>query len=294
MNFGVNLNTYKYIPDVQGEQCPSQRALLQQFLRQRGASSILTAIEERKLRPNHEAALVLGDMGFRVFPLNGKLPALKGYQAAATADPAQIDQWWTQFPVANVGAMVFNGEVVVDIDPRNRGNDTWDKLNRGFTLPQTLTTRTSRGGRHLRFKLPYNLPLRGTAGPGIDLKNSRQYTVMPGSTHPVTGEPYLWETLSEVAMLPDHLVSAVFKPHRNPGKSSHPTVHNLGRGLLRAMAEAQDGQRNNVLFWAGCRAYEDNLNIEDTLVAIALEKGLHLPEIEKTLASAKTTVMEVR
>lgn len=254
----------------------------------------MTRIATRdKLSPRHKAALELAQLGFRVFPLNGKLSIFKGYQDEATSDPDKINWWWYQMPFSNIGGMVFNGHVVIDVDPRNGGNDTWQELNEGCDLPTTLTARTSRGGHHLWFKLPYNLPLRGKAGPGIDLKNSRQLTVLPGSIHPITGEPYRWETMDSVAMLPDHLIRTVFKSSWNPKKKAHTFVGKDGSALLRTLAGAREGERNNLLFWVGCRAHEIGLDLNEDLLEVALDIGLDLPEIEGTLESARNAVLGV-
>jgi hypothetical protein len=48
-----------------------------------------------------------------------------------------------------------------------------------------------------------------------------------------------------------------------------------GAGLLRKVAEATEGNRNNSLFWAACRAGEDGIldQIEDQLIAAAMSAG---------------------
>ena len=75
----------------------------------------------------------------------------------------QIERWWTRWPTANIGARVFKGHVVVDIDPRNGGTDTWAELTDGHHLPTTLTTRTGSGGLHYWFKrIGFNRQLLGS------------------------------------------------------------------------------------------------------------------------------------
>lgn len=255
--------------------------------------SDLPTLSERNLSRQHRAALLLASCGFRVFPLNGKIPIFKGYQTDATTKEEKINWWWYQRPFSNIGGMVFQGHVVIDIDPRNGGDDTWGRLNEGFALPPTLTARTSRGGRHLWFKLPYDLPPRGQAGPGIDLKNSRQFTVLPGSVHERTGDLYRWGTVKPVAMLPDHLIRTVLRLPTKPKKRAPSSAQRGGSGLLRTLADAREGERNSTLFWASCRAYENGLDIDDDLTDVALNLGLELSEIEGTLQSAQITVLGV-
>src|SRR5688500_18269260 len=96
-----------------------------------------------------EIALTYAARGWRVFPLHfvmpndacscskgaacpekarGKHPRTKHGHNDATTDEKTIRQWWSQWPNANIG--IRTGEVsnllVVDIDPRNGGDRTWD------------------------------------------------------------------------------------------------------------------------------------------------------------------------
>jgi RepB DNA-primase from phage plasmid len=58
-------------------------------------------------------------------------------------------------------------------------------------------------------------------------------------------------------------------------------------GLVTAVAEAQQGNRNAILFWAACTAREDGLDAREELHHAALEAGLGEFEIERTLDSAE-------
>lgn len=236
----------------------------------------------------HSEALQLAHRGFNVMPLAGKVPLLHDWPTRATSDSTQIDLWWSETPDANIGAKVFKGHVVVDIDPRNGGDQTWEQLNQGHSLPATLTTLTGSGGQHYWYKLPYDRPVKGKAGAGIDLKSSTGQVVMPGSIHPDTGYLYRWQTFTEVALLPDHLFSSVY---RLPSVSrSRSPKGKRSAGLLRRVASAVKGERNNVLFWAACRALEDGQDLEDQLREAATGIGLDEGEIERTLNSARMTV----
>jgi hypothetical protein len=61
-------------------------------------------------------------------------------------------------------------------------------------------------------------------------------------------------------------------------------------GLVRAVETAQPGKRNDVLFWAACRAAEldgaDPAAVTAALVAAALTAGLAEREARRTIASA--------
>ena len=47
----------------------------------------------------------------------------------------EIKRWWSRWPNANIGALVGDGLVVVDIDPRNGGRDT--VVGVGIRPPET-------------------------------------------------------------------------------------------------------------------------------------------------------------
>lgn len=240
--------------------------------------------------PRHAAALQLAEQGFKIMPLAGKVPLLSGWPKHATHDIEQVDLWWKEYPEANIGAKVFDGHVVMDIDPRNGGDETWEEMNQGQTLPETLTTLTGSGGRHFWYKLPYDLPVKGKAGDGVDLKNSKGQAVMPGSIHPATGRPYRWLTFVPVAVLPDHLLSAVYRlPSRSRTRIKMGSRKN-SPGLLRYVVSAAEGERNNRLFWAACRALEEGWDLEEALRETALTIGLEAEEIDRTLNSARSTV----
>jgi hypothetical protein len=67
--------------------------------------------------------------------------------------------------------------------------------------------------------------------------------------------------------------------HRTPGTE----------GLLQTVAEAQNGNRNNTLFWAACRAAEEGTlgDIRDELEDAALSAGLDAANVQSTLRSAE-------
>jgi len=57
--------------------------------------------------------------------------------------------------------------------------------------------------------------------------------------------------------------------------------------LVRAVREAQIGERNALLLWAACRALEEGHNAREELRQAALEAGLPEAEVERTLQSAE-------
>ena len=125
----------------------------------------------------------------------------------ATSDRGIIEHWWTRAPQANVGIACAKSDLlVIDVDPRNAGDETFGQLvKRLGPLPPTWTTLTPGGGQHYYFRQRDELAL-GSLGEGIDLKWNG-YVVAPPSVHP-NGGRYRWDvgfhpTDTELAELPD-------------------------------------------------------------------------------------------
>lgn len=118
----------------------------------------------------------------------------------ATTDESVIRLWFRRWPCANVGiATEPSGLLVVDVDPRNGGAESWRLVveHLGRQLDDAMTVTTGGGGRHLYFSLPPGtLPgsirsRSGALGPGVDLKCAGGYVVAPASHH-VDGSQYRW------------------------------------------------------------------------------------------------------
>src|SRR4051812_41499284 len=105
--------------------------------------------------PQLAAALSLAGRGFSVFPLrpNDKRPAIENWQNLATTETRQIEQWWAAQPDANIG-ITTAPLLVVDIDPRNGGTDSFAELMLVDQFPKTAMSRTQGGGAHILFALP--------------------------------------------------------------------------------------------------------------------------------------------
>lgn len=131
-----------------------------------------------------------------VFPLRGKVPAISGGHGVldATTDVEVIAHWWGgHYSGCNIGARVPESMIVIDVDPRHGGDESLAALETEHgELPETLTTISGRGdgGRHLFFRRPSGRLTGKRLGPGIDLKSSSGYVVMPPSIHPDSGHPY--------------------------------------------------------------------------------------------------------
>jgi hypothetical protein len=147
----------------------------------------------------------------------------------------------------NVGILTGepSGLLVLDIDPRNGGDETLFDLEKEHgELPETVMSLTGSGGWHYYFALPEGFMVpSGPFAQGIDIKANRGYVVGPGSRH---GSGYLYEW--EVLHHPDDVPLAappewLFKRARTP-RSSYPTTNQRVR---KATTEQQDEFRE---MWA--------------------------------------------
>lgn len=154
--------------------------------------------------------------GWRVFPLSGKVPAIRGGRGVldATADAAQVADWWGgRYAGCNIGGRVPEAMIVIDIDPRHGGADSVAALEDSYgPLPATLTTLSGRGdgGRHLFFRRPGGKLSAKRLGAGVDLKTSSGYVVLPPSIHPDTGKPY--ERIEHPVAAPPGWLCALLRP----------------------------------------------------------------------------------
>lgn len=148
------------------------------------------------------AALAYADrLGWPVFPLlpRGKDPLVPRWRGGrgfldATTDAAQIREWWTRTPLANIGIACDerSGLLVLDVDPRHGGDDELAELEAQHgELPVTPMGLTGGGGQHYAHRRAAGVGYRGKLAEGIDVK-ANGYIVAPPSIHP-NGQPYRWD-----------------------------------------------------------------------------------------------------
>lgn len=159
-------------------------------------------------------ALAYAARGLEVFPLNAnKTPKTTHGWKEATTDRAQIEGWWGRWPAALIGCRVPRDLVLLDIDPRHGGVETWKLIKELWCPALTRAHRSGRGdgGGHTWWLRPSDkLSVRklddwareqGTGQAvsetrwvsGIDVLHwDHRYTILPPSPHPDTGAPYVW------------------------------------------------------------------------------------------------------
>jgi P4 family phage/plasmid primase-like protien len=157
----------------------------------------------------------------------GKHPAINSWHTEATSDVEKIKSWWADNPDYNIGVFAReSGFLVIDIDPRNGGDEAFLKLEERAegALPPTVEAVTGiysvngNGihGRHLIYKCDPNEKFIGNfkkAGlDGIDVKHNGYILIAP-SRH-FSGVNYSWKPghapwEMEIAEAPEELLSVL-------------------------------------------------------------------------------------
>ncbi|MBX3436250.1 MAG: bifunctional DNA primase/polymerase [Planctomycetaceae bacterium] len=157
--------------------------------------------------------------GYWLFPLDGKKPAREGWQTTTYTFP-QIGGFMKRG--FNVGIALGPDDLVLDADPRNGGDESFQHLcdDLGIDLFDAPTVLSGRGdgGCHRYFKRPAAMKLRGKLSdyPGVDVKTLGGFVVGPGSIHPDTGGVYQVDDfappISDVKSAPDALLQLLVRP----------------------------------------------------------------------------------
>lgn len=162
-----------------------------------------------------EAALEYARRGFYVIPLHypagdgcscrqpqceniGKHPRTEHGLLEASIDEAQIREWWTRWPSANIGIVTGekSGIVVLDVDKKHDGDKSIVALQAKYEkITERVIAKTGGGGWHLLFRHPGgrvgNIQSTNILGLGIDVRGDGGYIVAPPSRH-AQGKRYEW------------------------------------------------------------------------------------------------------
>jgi hypothetical protein len=204
-------------------------------------------------------ALRLAHYGTPSFPCReDKRPACPHGFKDATADPEKLRELWRQYPGALVGVPTGqpSGIFVVDIDSA-RHDEANDWLERHSPyLPDTRQHATKSGGLHLLFK--HRAGLKNTSSKlarGVDTRGEGGYIIW-WPFHMGLNAPHKLDL--PIADLPDEIHGQlVEKPRvmRITGPAFGKSVGEPNRkvqGVLNAVAAANEGNRNSILYWAVC------------------------------------------
>jgi hypothetical protein len=241
-------------------------------------------IDERLI----DEAIRLAELGFRIFPCHGiknevcqckdgveclvpgKRPHIKAYPKLASDSPDQIRKWFPQFPGCNYGVLSGGGLLVLDVDPRNGGDESYENLRLKYgAFPNTWTVLCRDNGFHLYFSYPKEFDVRCKTGllPGIDIKATGGYVIGPGSIHK-TGWRYQWKPGFgpddiAIAEVPEWLIQMLTAPQKPSKKKSVQTT-----STFRIPETLWEGDRNTFLFSQAVHLRDKGLHKELALVTI--------------------------
>jgi hypothetical protein len=232
-------------------------------------------------------ALSLAEQGVKVFPCNAdKSPqTIRGYKDASL-DPNQVESWFRDG--ALIGVPTGERFVVIDCDLQHLEAQQWLA---GADLPITRTHVTRSGGLHLLFKPDDRVKCTaGRLAPHIDTRGHGGYIIY----WPAEGlEVRNGDVLAEV---PEWIIEKLKRPQREYVPTGPITPRQANRqidGLIRSIATAPEGQRNNILFWAASRFSElqkQSLITRDEAIGLALaaaeRSGLESKEANRAVSNA--------
>ena len=248
------------------------------------------------------AALAYAAAGWPVFPTRPDDPSCPGGRECqckapfpktrgcldATVNPVVLRACWCRWPDANVAIAAGEpGPDVLDVDVKPDG-DGWAAFNRlkraGMPAGAKALVRTPSGGLHAYFagtsqrngKLPRH---------HIDFRSAGGYVLAPPSR--VHGRPYelLDDRASATGRLDWQAVTRLLDPPKAVVRPQGKAAGDLGN-LAAWVAAQQEGNRNDGLYWAACRALEAGHRHLDDLQAAAVRAGLGEDEARRTIASA--------
>ncbi len=135
---------------------------------------------------NRVSALNYMGLGFSIIPVNADKTPLIKWQEYQSRKPAvaEIEQWWTEWPEANIGIVTgaVSGIVVVDVEA---GGPTGN-------LPPTVMSKTGGGGLHFYYRHPGREVKNGVRVRELtDIRGDGGYVVAPPSLHQ-SGNRYEW------------------------------------------------------------------------------------------------------
>jgi len=242
-----------------------------------------------------KAAKGYGELGIPIFPLKAgtKFP-FKGmnWRESANSERKRIVQFWEKYPESNIAiptGALFNA---LDVDVKN-GAPGWESLHRlnlgGLLKGAFAQASTPSGGAHLLFMCSgEGNHAAGKQGHGLDFRGLGGYIVVSPSVITGVGQ-YQWGEFVPERFGTYFSWEEAMKILTPVLKTVEQTTVNKAsknaQGLIKAVANAQEGNRNAVLYWAVNRCLESGIEPE-VLIPAAMSIGLEPREILRTIASA--------
>lgn len=257
------------------------------------------------------AADLLARAGVPVFPCapGGKQPLTKRGFLDASADPAQVTDWWRRWSDANLATPtgIASGIDVVDIDvhPNGNGFAAFEQARRaGFIDGWAWLVRTPSTGLHAYYLRTSTVEQRSWQAPRkhIDFRGDGGYIVLPPSkVIQPDGSLHQYELITTAQHDPLPIHAAELRAFLDPPRPVHPPSNMPAVGvrpdrLAAWVASRPEGARNHGLFWAACRMAEDGQRFDAAsalLGAAACSAGLTDREAETTIRSAYRTATNI-
>lgn len=262
--------------------------------------------------------------GVMVFPCqeggaSAKAPYTRRGFKDATTDQLTADLWSLKYPQALWGLpCARNNVLVLDADRHGKGDGVGNILalfeHHQFEWRTVPVVATPNGGYHFYFRRPDGLgrtkatlcdavDIRNDAyviAPDCSMRDGRRYDLVEGTVlqlaHSIAS--------GSLPVPPAWLVPMLLHPPVPPPRGSAEPIDdeallNQIKGIIGAALQAEEGNRNMLLFWAACRLAEmvdADLLVQEWAAAVIGETGarLGLPERETraTIASALRTARE--
>jgi hypothetical protein len=232
--------------------------------------------------------------GWPVFPCqpDSKQPATRHGFLDATTDPDKITWWWRHQPEANLAiATGHPGPDVLDVDQHGQAGNGFAAFNQlkraGLVNGASAIVATPSGGLHAYFAGSDQRCGKLTRH-HLDFKAQGGYVVAPPSQ--AGGRPYqVISHRNASSGLDWDKVTGLLEPQRHtvqPARGQHGDLSHLAAWVQ----QQHQGNRNDGLFWAACRAAEagEEAVLAD-LAAAARSTGLTEHEIATTIRSARRT-----
>lgn len=223
-------------------------------------------------------------------PHRDKRPAnIHGFKEAVTGR-ARVKELFSRYPGELIGVPTgaVSGFDVLDLDTAR--HSTARAFLQAVKLPATRAHQTQSGGLHILFRCYAGL--RCSAGTkhrkGVDIRADGGYIIWwPAAGYAVNPLP--------IEPWPDNLVGR-FLPPPPPSAPREITPAEFSDaklgGLIRRVATAANGERNNLLFWGACRLGEmidagqiGRRAAEELLISAADNTGLDRISASRTIAS---------
>ena len=196
--------------------------------------------------------------GLKIFPCksNGKKPITTNGYKDATTNASQIDEWWTNYPNANIGLVTGKDAnlVVVDVDVKDNagGMESLEQLENECGQFDTLMVHSPSGGRHYYFRYPqgnYDIGCKIGLRLGIDIRANGGYIIAAGSV--IDDIPYQFEDQDkEIAELPDELLKILTAKSIKPKSMSRNQVYHASQ--QSSLIGIKKGYRDATIYKQSC------------------------------------------